>query len=250
MSVATLLHGTAGTSWPRAVGGVLLFFDFEYFKQSWQLRIRFSSWSLRPGQYTVSFALIWHLLNPKCPSCICFRIPSLISSGITMHIPFSISPSSIVSSSWNVQYFCISWGTSFTVLGHLCWMMCFRIVRLSLACVACLISWRLSSQALSWLIIWFICNLGKDMESFWTPNLDRQSAIWLVGPGIYLILKLYGNVLIRILWSLGVAWFKLLESIASKGFWSVSRVNWFPYRKWWNFSIAQVTAKDSNSIAT
>ena len=152
MSVATLLHGTVGTSWPRAVGGILLFFDFEYFKQSWQLRIRFSSWSLRPGQYTVSFALIWHLLSPKCP-CICFRIPSLILSGITIHVPFSINPSSIVSSSQNVQYFCISWGTSLIVLGHPCCIMCFKIARLSSACVASLILWRLSFWALSWLVI-------------------------------------------------------------------------------------------------
>ena len=142
-----------------------------------------------------------------------------------MHVPFSINPSSIVSSSCNVQYFWISWGTSLTVLGHPCWIMCFRIARLSSACVASLILCRLSFQALSWLVIWFTRSLGKDIESFWTPNLDRQSAIWLVSPGIYLILKLYGNVLMRILWSHGVAWFKLLESMASKGFWSVSRVN-------------------------
>ena len=250
MSVATLLHGTGGTSWPRAVCRVPFFFDLEYLRQSWQFRMSCSNWTFRPGQYTVSLACIWHLLRPKCPSWICSRISSLFSSGITILVPFNIRPSSIVSSSQNVQYFCISWGTSLIVLGHPCWIMCFKIARLSSACVASHILCRLSFLALSWLVIWFTCSLGNDIESFWTPNLDRQSATWFVSPGMYLILKLYGNVLMRILWSHGVAWFKLFDSIASKGFWSVSSVNSFPYKKWWNFSIAHTTANDSSSIAT
>ena len=152
MSVATLLHGVAGTSWPRAVCGVLLFFDLEYFKQSWQFKISCSNWSLRPGQYTVSLAHIWHLFKPKCPLWICQSICSLFASGITILVPFSIRPSSIVSSSWNVQYFWISWGTSLIVLGHPCCIMCFNIARLSSACVASRILCRLSSLALSWLV--------------------------------------------------------------------------------------------------
>ena len=148
MSVATLLHGVAGISWPRAVCGASLFFDLEYYKQSWQFKMSCSNWSLRPCQYTVSLACIWHLFRPKCPSWICWSICSLFTSGITILVPFSISPSSIVSSSWNVQYFCISWGTSLTVLGHPCCIMCFKIARLSSACMASHILCRLSFLAL------------------------------------------------------------------------------------------------------
>ena len=110
--------------------------------------------------------------------------------------------------------------------------------------------YRLLLLALSWLVIWLICSLGNEMESFWNPSLDRQSATWLVWPRMYLNLKWYGNVLIKILCSLGVAWFWLFESITSRGFWSVSSINSFPYRKWWNFSITYATANGSSSITT
>ena len=49
--------------------------------------------------------------------------------------------------------------------------------------------------------------------------------------------------------NLGVAWLRLLDRIASSGFWSVSSVKWHPYRKWWNFSTAHATARDLISIA-
>ena len=152
-------------------------FDLEYFRQSWQFKTSCTNCSFKPSQYTVSLALIWHLLRPRCPSCICLRISSLFLSGITILVPFNIRPSSIVSSSWNVQYFCISLGTSLIVLGHPCCMTCFKIARLSSACVASHILCRLSLLALSWLVIWWTCNLGNDIESFWTPSLDKQSAI-------------------------------------------------------------------------
>ena len=43
MSVATLVQGTDGISWPSAVSDVFLFFDHEYFKQSWQFIINCSN---------------------------------------------------------------------------------------------------------------------------------------------------------------------------------------------------------------
>ena len=67
MSVATLLQGTDGISWPSAVLGVFLSLDLEYFKQSWQFSVKCSNCSFMPSQYMVSFALILHLLSPKCP---------------------------------------------------------------------------------------------------------------------------------------------------------------------------------------
>ena len=80
-------------------------FNLEYFKQSWQFSTNCSNCSFMPGQYTVSLALILHLLRPRCPSCISLRISSLFLSGIIILVPFNINPSSIVSSSWKVQYF-------------------------------------------------------------------------------------------------------------------------------------------------
>ena len=62
-------------------------------------------------------------------------------------------------------------------------------------------------------------------------------------------MKWYGKVLIKILCNLGPLWLILLDTIASRSFWSVSNMKWLAYRIWWNFSIAQATASDSNSIA-
>ena len=176
---------------------IFLSFDLEYFRQSWQLSIRCSNCSFMPSQYTVSLALILHLSRPRWPSCISLRFSSLFLSGIIILVPFNINPSSIVSSSWKVQYFCTLIGTSLIVFSHPCWMMWFKIVSLSSACVAMCMLCRLSLLALSWLVIWLTYSLGSEMESFWNPSLDRQSATWLVWPGMYLPLKWYGNVLIK-----------------------------------------------------
>ena len=86
--------------------------------------------------------------------------------------------------------------------------------------------------------------------SFWSPYLDKQSTSWFFGPGILHAIKLYGRVMIRMCCSLGVAWLRLLDKIASRGFWLVSSIKWHPYKKWWNFSTAHATARDSISIAT
>ena len=62
---------------------------------------------------------------------------------------------------------------------------------------------------------------GSLIVSFWSPNLDRQSARRFFGPGMYLTVKLYGRVLIKMHCSHRVASLRLLESIASSSFWSV-----------------------------
>ena len=93
-------------------------------------------------------------------------------------------------------------------------------------------------------------NLSSLTLSFWKPNWDRQSANWFDVPRMWCTEKLYRNVCIRILCSCSVAWFKLFNRIASNSFWSVSNMKCLAYRKWWNFSKANATAKDSNSIAT
>ena len=80
------------------------------------------------------------------------------------------------------------------------------------------------------------------------PNLDKQSASWLVDAFMYFTLKSYGKVLINKCCSLGVACVRLLARTFSNGFWFVSSWNIFPSRKWWNFSRAQETANDSGSV--
>ena len=69
--------------------------------------------------------------------------------------------------------------------------------------------------------MWYTCNFGNLIVSSWSPSLDRQSARRFFGPGMYLTVKLYGKVLIKMHCSHGAAWLRLLESIASSGFWSV-----------------------------
>ena len=160
-----------------------------------------------------------------------------------------VRPSSMVSSSRNVQYGCRTCGISLILLGHPNIIVCFSSASSSSAWVACQISCKLLLLAGSWCEIWYTCSFGSLIVSSWSPNLDRQSASRFFGPGMYLTVKLYGKVLIKMHCSCRVAWLRLLESIASSGFWSVLSMKWHPYRKWWNFSIAQATVRDSISMA-
>ena len=155
-----------------------------------------------------------------------------------------------VSSSLKVQYHCISLGTSLMVLGHPCIIVCLSSASSSSSWVAILIWFKLSLLALNWFVIWWICSLGSLMVSFCPSSRDKQSAKWLVLPGIYFTVKWYANGLMHILCNLGVAWLILLDNMASSGFWYVSSRKWLAYRKWWNFFIAKATARDSNSITT
>ena len=133
---------------------------------------------------------------------------------------------------------------------HPCIMVCLGSASSSSSWVAILIWFKLSLLTLNWLVIWWIWSLGSLMASFCPPNQDKQSASWLVLPGIYFTIKWYVKVLMSIPSNLGVAWLILLDNMASSGFWSVSSRKWLTYRKWWNISIAQATASDSNAIGT
>ena len=103
MSVANLLQGYNGTSWSKDKLGSCLCSECEYFRHNSQFKTGFSNWLLSPGQYTVSLACSLHLLRPKCPSCINLSMASHFLSGMTILVPFKIKPSSIISSSLNVQ---------------------------------------------------------------------------------------------------------------------------------------------------
>ena len=130
----------------------------------------------------------------------------------------------MVSSSQNVQYGCRTCGISLMLLGQPLIIMCFRSASSSSAWVACQISCKLSLLAESWCEIWYTWSFVSLMVSFWFPNLDKQSARRFFGPGMYLTVKLYGRVLIKMCCNHGVTWLRLLDSIASSGFWSVSRM--------------------------
>ena len=69
MSVASLDQGCTGISCPRDALGFCLCLEFEYFIHTVHNLKPTSSWSFKPGQYTVSLALSLHLPRPKCPSC-------------------------------------------------------------------------------------------------------------------------------------------------------------------------------------
>ena len=248
MLVTIFIQGCTRTSCPSDMFGACLLFTFEYLKHISQFKINFSNCSLVPNQYTVSLYWSLHFPRPKWPLCIICNISLHLLLGITIQVPFSISPSSIVSSSWNVQYACISGGTTFMELGHPFVIMCFNRMSSSSSWVAVHSWFNVSLLALSWLVIWFTYSFGNLMLSFWFPSLHRQSANWLLGPGMWHTVKWYGNVHMRILCNCSVARFKLFESIASSSFWSVSRMKWVPYMKWWKFSMAHTTTRYSSSI--
>ena len=134
--------------------------------------------------------VVYIFLSPKWLSWIWLRIVSHFLLGMTIHVPFRMRPSSIVSSSQNVQYGCRTCGISLMVLGHPDMIMCFSNASSTSAWVACWSSCNLSLLAGSWCEIWFTCNFGNLIVSFWSPNLDRQSASKFFGPGIYLYCKI------------------------------------------------------------
>ena len=154
MSVAILVHGKASISWPRDICNGCLHLDCNYFKHNWQFSTNFSNWSFRTGQYTVSFALSLHFVRPRWPSWMSLRISTCLVLGTTILVPFNIKPSSMVSSSLNVQYGWISFGSSLIVLGHPFCIVYLSIARVSSACEASHNCCKLSLLALSWLVIW------------------------------------------------------------------------------------------------
>ena len=53
MSVPSMDQGCTGISCPSHVDGMGLHLDCEYLRHSAQFKINFSSWSFKPGQYTI-----------------------------------------------------------------------------------------------------------------------------------------------------------------------------------------------------
>ena len=112
------LQGCTGISFQEMNLVSACIWNEKYFKHSSQLRIKFSCWSFKPGQYTVSLALSSHLPTLKCPSCICWNVGWCFLCGIKMQVPFQTIPSSTVSSSLKVQYGWIPLSASLMVLCH------------------------------------------------------------------------------------------------------------------------------------
>ena len=188
MSVA-LDQGCTGISCPRDVLHFCLHFEWEYFKHSSQFNTNFSSWPVKPGQYTVSLVLSLYLPRHICPSCMSCNVAWHFLFGTTIWVPFRIILSSTVSSSLKVQYGCISLGTSLMVLGHPCVMVCLSSASSSSSWAVILIWFKLWHLVLNRLEICCICSFGSLMVSFCLPNQYKQSASWLVIPGIYLTVK-------------------------------------------------------------
>ena len=242
MLVASLDQGSTGISCPRNVLGFCLHLECEYFKHSSQLTLTSQAGhsSLANTLYLCLWAYI--LPRPKCPSCMSCNVAWHFFCGTTIQVPFKTTPSSTASSSLKVQYGCISLGTSLMVLDHPCVMVCLTSASSSSSWVAILTWFKLSLLALNWLVIWCICNFGSLMVCFCSPSWDKQSASLLIIPGIYLTVKWYVNGLISIRCYLGVAWFKLLDNMASRGCWSVSNIKWLAYRNDGISPLAKATA--------
>ena len=151
MLVATFVHGCIRTSWPRDMFGACLLFAFKYFKHSSQFKTNFSSCSLISSQYTMSLHCSLHFPRPKWSLCINVNICLHLFLRITIQVPFSTSPSSIVSSSQKIQYACISGGTSFMELGHLFVIVCFNKISSSSSYIAIRSWFKVSLLAFSWL---------------------------------------------------------------------------------------------------
>ena len=103
---------------PKRCGWFELAFGM-YFKHSSKFKINFCSWLFKPGKYIVSLALSLHLLTFLAWY---HYLGSLQDNTIS---------SSMVSSSLEAQYGCISLGTSLMVLVHPCIMVCLNSASLS-----------------------------------------------------------------------------------------------------------------------
>ena len=73
------------------------------------------TFSCQPGCFSMSW----------CATCRCFRMSSIIESGISTCLPLNMTPDSTASSSLNDQYGRRSLGRSFMVSGHYWWMSSF-----------------------------------------------------------------------------------------------------------------------------
>ena len=206
--------------------------------------------SYNPGQYIDCLAMFRHFSNARCPVCRSWIISICKVCGTMIQAPFSRRPSSIVTTSWNVQYGWISFGRSHISWGHLVWTICLSSANSSSWAVSVWNWFNLSAVAGNCLVMACIFNLDSWILSFWQSSLERQSANLLVELLIYLTMKSYGKVHIRSHCNCRVASVKLLTRIVSNGFWSASRVKCEAYRKWWDFSITHATAKASSSMVT
>ena len=153
-SVASFVQGKIGTSWPNVEHSSDFHFDLECFRHSWQFSISCSSWSFSPSQYTTCLACSLHFVSPRWLSWICLRIASHFFAGMMIWVPFRMRPSSMVNSSWKVQYGWRICKISLILVGQPVIIVCLRSASSSSNWVACLISCKLSLLAKSWCDIW------------------------------------------------------------------------------------------------
>ena len=251
ISEANLDHGWTGISCPayylldRHVG-----FCELNFKHVVQLVTNSFNSSYNPGQYIDCLALFKHFSNLRHPVWRSWIISGCKVYGTVIQVPFSRRPSSIVISSWKVQYGWISFGRSHISWGHPFWTTCLSSANSSSWVVSVWNWFNISAVAGSCLVMAYIFSLGSWILSFWQPSLERQSVSWLVEPFMYWTVKSYWKGHIRSHCSHGVASIKFFARIVSNGFSLLSRVKCDAYRKWWNFSIAHMTPKALSSMVT
>ena len=123
----------------------------------------------------------------------------------------------MVISPWKFQR-CISNGMSWIWFGHTVCTMCLKETTSSSCALASQESCILFAVAWSQLVISCTCTVGSLLLSFSGPNLEKQSASWLVNLLMYFVLKSYGKLLINKYCSLGVACVRILAGTVSKAF--------------------------------
>ena len=167
------------------------------FKHVIQLVTRSHNSSYNPGQYIDCLDLLRHFSNLRWPVCRSWIISLCKVYGTMIQVLFSRRPSSIVISSWKVQYGWISFGKSCISWGHPIWTICLGSANFSSWAVSVQNWFNLSAVAGNCLVMACIFSLGSWILSFWQPSLERQSANWLVEPLIYLTVKSYRKVHMR-----------------------------------------------------
>ena len=213
----------------------------------WKLVTSSCIWLYSPDQYTVCLVQCKGLGNPCWPACNCLCWACLLLVGMIILV-LGRSQFSMVIYLQKFQLSCFWGGMSCIWLGHPTCIMCLSKQRSYVvqwfhegvaSCLLMLACWWCHALAL-----W---GAWSDylMVPIWRSN---QQVDWW---SFYILdAEKYDKVLINEHCSLDVSCFILSTRTFSKGFWSVWSWNLLPSMKWWNFFMAQATARDSSSAAT
>ena len=239
MWVASLLQGTSCTSCPSHMLGGYLQLLFQNFRYVWQLVTNSWIWLYRPHWYMPCFVLWKHFDTQSLPAwsslgrswlwlvkMIPWRKP-IFYGHFLMGIPTCLYLQ------WH--FMDLSWPFSL----H---SVCLSKHKSSTCSVVSERSWILLAVVWSLLVRSGTYSMGSLILSPTGPNLDKQSATWLVDPLMYLIqsymVRSSSNSTAVLVWLVSDPLQEYFQQILT-----------FTKQKTWNFSMAQATASASSWIA-